>query len=196
MSRYTQVKVNVSKGQLDKIKKASESGNSVSIRLANEDLNGEHILSLTRSQINKMAKAHQSGTGVTIKMSKAQLAHNMKVEGGFLPALLGILGSTVAPFLLKTVAPALATGAISALASTGVSKALGSGIIYIKKGDNSFKIVPAGKGLYLSPWKKGSSITASGLYLKTGSGYDATGEGFLLGPDSPFKNIPVLKWIL
>ena len=140
-----------------------------------------------------MAKAFKDGTGVIVKLSKAQLKHNMK--GGFLPALLGLLGSTVAPFLLKTALPALATGALTGLASTGVSKALGAAL-YVKRGEGSFKVVPAGKGLYLSPWKKGSSIKGDGLYMKTGKGTYCDGQGLLLGPDSPFKNVPILGLIL
>lgn len=197
---YTNIKVNVSDLQKDKIRVAFQNGTGVSIKLSHADLSGEpqqHVLALTRAQIKKIAKAYQNGTGAIIKMSKTQLDYNMKVEGGFLPALLGLL----APFLIKTALPALATGALSGLASTGVSKALGasveSGTLYVKRGQNGFKVVPAGKGLYLSPWKKGSSIAASGLYMKRGSGYVETGgEGFLLGPDSPFKNIPILGWIL
>ena len=202
MSRYTDVKVNLSQGQIDKIKSAIKSGTAVSIQLSHEDFAGDHVLALTQTQINKMAKAFKDGTGVIIKLSKAQLKHNMK--GGFLPALLGLLGSTVAPFLLKTALPALATGALTGLASTGVSKALGSALapptggaaLYVKRGEGSFKVVPAGKGLYLSPWKKGSSIKGDGLYMKTGKGTYCDGQGLLLGPDSPFKNVPILGLIL
>lgn len=196
MSRYMNVKVNLSEGQRDRIKKAVESNTGVSVKLSHEDLNGEHVLALTQAQVNKLTKAYQNGTGVTIKLSKSQIAYNMKVEGGFLPALLGFLGSTVAPFLLKTALPAVATGALTGLADTAVSKALGgSTALYVKRGSGGYKMVPAGNGLYLSPWKKGSSISASGLYMKRGSGY-ASGEGLLLGPDSPFKNIPILGLIL
>ena len=136
MSRYVNVKVNVSEGQIDKIRKAAQSGTGVSIKLSHGDLSGDHVLAITKAQVNKIAKAYENGTGVTLKMSKTQIEHNMKVEGGFLPALLGFLGSTVAPFLLKTALPALATGALSGLASTGVSKALGSAL-YIKKGEHA-----------------------------------------------------------
>ena len=52
---------------------------------------------------------------MTIRMSETQLAHNMKIEGGFLPALAGLI-----PFLTGTVLPALGVGALSGLASTGV----------------------------------------------------------------------------
>jgi L-aminopeptidase/D-esterase-like protein len=83
MSRYVNVKVNVSQGQVDKIKRAAQAGSSVSIRLSHADLNGEHMLALTQAQVNKIAKAYQSGTGVTIKMSRTQLLHNAKVRGWF-----------------------------------------------------------------------------------------------------------------
>src|SRR6218665_489275 len=125
MNRYTNIKVHVSEGQKDKIKRAVEAGMGVNIRLSHEDLSGEHILALTRAQINKMTKAYRSGTGITIKMSKSQL-HN-KVEGGFLPALLPLL-ATAGKFLLSSVLPSLATGALTGLANTGVSKLMGSGL--------------------------------------------------------------------
>ena len=199
MSRYTDVRINLSQGQIDKIKKAVQSSTGVSIKLSHADMaasdKANAVLALTQAQVDKMAKAYESGTGTTIKLSKTQLEHNMKVEGGFLPALLGILGSTVAPFLFKTALPALATGALSGLASTGISKALGSAL-YVKRAEGSYKAVPAGKGLYLSPWKKSSSIKGTGLFLKTGRGTYVDGRGFLLGPDSPFKNIPILGAIL
>ena len=64
---------------------------------------------------------------MTIRMSKTQLAHNMKIEGGFLPALAGLIS-----FLTWTVLPALGVGALSGLASTGVRKVIGNGL-YLKK---------------------------------------------------------------
>ena len=95
MTRYVNVKVNISDGQKEKIKKAAQSDTAVSIRLTHEDLSGEHILALTKAQVNRMTKAYENGKGLTIKLSKAQLAHNMKVEGGFLPALLGVIAAVV-----------------------------------------------------------------------------------------------------
>ena len=65
---------------------------------------------------------------MTIRMSKTQLAHNMTIEGGFLPALAGLI-----QFLTGTVLPALGVGALSGLASTGVQKLIGNGL-YLKKG--------------------------------------------------------------
>jgi len=203
MSRYIAVKVNISEAQKDKIQKSLQAGTGVSIKLTHDDMNGQHVLALTQAQINKMAKAYQKGTGVVIKMSKTQLENNRKVEGGFIGALLPFL-ATAGKFLMSTLLPSLATGAMAGLGSAATSKIVdkmsGSGVkyvkkIYAKKGDMACKIKSVGSGLYLSPWPKGASITGSGLFLKTGSGYEPIGEGLLLGPNSPLKNIPILGMI-
>ena len=53
-----------------------------------------------------------------------------------------------------------------------------------------------GKGLYLGPVSgKGLENVGNDLYLiKQGGLYD--GRGLILGPNSPFKNIPILGMIL
>ena len=51
----------------------------------------------------------------------------MKIEGGFLPALAGLI-----PFQTGTVLPALRVGALSGLTSTGVQKLNGNGL-YLKR---------------------------------------------------------------
>ena len=76
-------------------------------------------------------------------MSKTQLAHNMKIEGGFLPALAGLI-----PFLTGTVLLALAIGALSGLASTGVQKLNGNGLC-LKKGGRACQIKLMEKGCIL-----------------------------------------------
>lgn len=197
MTQYTNVKLNISQGQQDKIKKAAKDDTAVTLKLSHDDLSGDHILALTNAQINKMKKAYEDGKGITLKLSKTQLAHNMKVEGGFLPALLGA-ASAILPFLAKTALPALATGALSTLGSEVVSKAMSlqGAALYIKKGNHSAKVIKAGQGLYLSPWKKSDSVQGTGLYIKTGKGAYINGQGLILGPDSPFKNIPILGLIL
>ena len=186
MTNYINVKVNISDGQKDKLRKSLESGaSSVSIRLSYDDLNGNDVLAVTKSQANKLTKAYQEGKGVTIKMSKTQLQHNMKVEGGFLSMLAG-LAARALPMIAKTVLPALGIGALSGLASTGVQKAMGNGL-YLKKGGGVCQIETDGKGLYLSP-VSGSCLQSygNGLYLKKEGGlYD--GSGLLLGQNSPLK---------
>ena len=159
-----------------------------SIRLGHEDLQGNDILVVTNSQAKKLAKAHENGRGITIRTSSSQLKHNKKIEGGFLGLLAG-LAARALPFVAKTVLPALGVGALSGLASTRVSKAM-------EKGGLVSQVETDGSGLYLKPYKgKGLESYGNGLYLKQGGQlYD--GKGLLLGPNSPFANIPILGAIL
>jgi len=145
-----------------------------------------------------MTKACQDGKSITIKMSKCQVVHNVKIEGGFLGFLAGLAAKAL-PFLSKTVLPTLVTGALSgigsALAQKATNKAMGNGL-YLKKGSNIARVETDGQRLYLKPYKgSGIGIVGNGLYLKHGDQI-ISGEGLLLGPDSPLKNIPVLGWLL
>ena len=166
----------------------------MSIRLGHEDLEGNDILAVTNSQAKNLVKAHENGRGITIRMSSNQLKHNMKTEGGFLGLLAG-LAARALPMLAKTVLAALGVGALSGLASSGVQKAMGSGLYFMKGGCVS-QVETDGSGLYLKPYKgKGFQSYGDGLYLKQGGKlYD--GKGLLLGPNSPFANIPILGAIL
>ena len=102
----------------------------------------------------------------------------MKIEGEFLPMLAGLI-----PFLTGTVLPALGVGTLSELASTGVQNC-------------QCQIETDESELYLGPTSgKGFETVGHGLDLmKQGGLYD--GRGLILGPNSPFKNIPVLVMIL
>ena len=130
---YTDVNVNISDNQKQKIRNALAAGTQLSLRLSHDNLVGNNVIAVTQSQLSRLRKAHQAGKGVTTEMSKSQVAYNMKVQGGFLP-LLACLASQALPFLTGTVLPALGVGALSGLASTGVQKLVGNGL-YIKKGD-------------------------------------------------------------
>ena len=119
----------ISEGQKDKLKKAFESNcKSITIRFKFSDLHGEDVIALTKSQIDRLVEAYEEKRGMTIEMSKTQLAHNMKIEDGFLPALVELI-----PFLTGTVLPTLGVGALSRLAITGVQKLIGNGL-YLQKG--------------------------------------------------------------
>ena len=195
MSQYINVKVKISEWQKEKLQHALKANcPTVTIRLNYEDLDGNDILAVTKSQAKKLAKAHEDGKGITIRMVPKQLKHNIKVEGGFLGLLAG-LATKALPMIAKTVLPALGVGALSGLASSGVQKALGNGL-YLKKGDLISQVETDGEGLYLKPYKgKGLIGYGDGLYLKQGGKlYD--GKGLLLGPNSPFANIPILGAIL
>jgi len=145
-----------------------------------------------------MTKAYQDGKGITIKMSKRQVVHTMKIDGGFLGFLAGLAAKAL-PFLAKTVLPTLVTGALSmvgsALAQKATNKAMWNGL-YLKKGSNIARVEMDGQGLYLKPFNgSGLGMIGNGLYLKQG-GQIISGEGLLLGLNSPLKNIPVLGWLL
>ena len=151
---------------------------------------GQDVIALTKSQVERLVEAYEEKKGLTIRMSKTQLAHNAKIEGTFLPALAGLI-----PFLTEAVLPALGVGALSGLVSTGVQKLIGNGL-YLKKGSGVCRIETDGEGLYLGAASgKGFENVGNGLYLmKQGGLYD--GRGLILGPNSPFKNIPILGMIL
>ena len=115
MTKYTNVKVNISEGQKEKLQHAIKVGcSAVSIRLGHKDLQGNEILAVTNSQPQKLAKAHENGKGITIRMSSKQLKHNIKAEGGFLGLLAG-LAARALPLVAKTVLPALGIGALSGM---------------------------------------------------------------------------------
>ena len=185
-TRYVKVKVNISEGQKQKLQSALQVGGPVSIRLGHEDLNGEDVLALTNSQVNKITKAYEGGKGITIKMSKSQLAHNKKVEGGFL-GMLASLAARALPMLAKTVLPALGVGALTGLASSGVQKVMGQGL-YLKKGGCVCQVETDGKGLYLGPVSgSGFSKVGDGLYLRRGGQlYDGKGLLSMIPVVGPF----------
>ena len=195
MTSYVNVKVNISEGQKEKLQHAIKANcSAVSIRLGHEDLKGNDTIAITKSQANKMTKTRENGKGITIRMSSSQLKHNKKVEGGFLGLLAG-LAARALPMIAKTVLPALGVGALSGLASSGVQKAMGSGL-YLKKGGLVSQAETDGHGLYLEPYKGKGFHSGDGLYLKQGGKIYYDGEGLLLGPNSPFANIPISGAIL
>ena len=167
MTRYTNIKVNISEGQKEKLQHAIKAGClALSIRLGLEDLEGNDILAVTNSQVKKLAKAHENGRGITIKMSSNQLKHNMETEGGFLGLLAG-LAARALPMLVKTVLPALGVGTLSGLASSGVQKTMGSGL-FLKKGGCVCQVEMDGYGLYLKPYKgKGLQSYGDRFVFKT-----------------------------
>ena len=68
----------------------------MTIRLTFSDLHGEDVIVITKSQVDWLVNACKKG--MIIKMSKTQLPHNMKMEGGLLAVLAGLI-----PFLTGTV---------------------------------------------------------------------------------------------
>ena len=195
MSQYINTNVNLTENQIQKLQQAVNANcAATSIKIGADDLDGEHTIFITNTQHKKLQNARDRGKGITIKMSSRQLKHNVKTEGGFLGALLpmlGAVGRVAAPALLgiaKKAVPALATGALSGLASTGVSKLFGNGL-YLKKGGMIAQVETDGQGLYLRPYKgKGLGSRGNGLYLKQGKRI-TDGRGIL-------TSIPIIGDIL
>ena len=135
----------VSEGQKEKIKKALETDSKyITIRFGLTDLYGEDIIALTKSQVDRLVEAYEERKCLKIRMSKMQLAHNVKIEGGFLPALAGLI-----QFLTGIVLPALGVGALSGLANSGVQKNLIGNGLYLKKGSGVCRMERDGKGCIL-----------------------------------------------
>ena len=159
---------------------------SITVKSDNAEGGNQIKLLLTKAQIRGRKSR-------IIHLSSRQIRANIRHEGGFLSALLStlpMLAARMAPYVL----PGLATGLLSA----GVDKVFGGDGVYIRKGRNCYRADPVkGDGLFLSrqkyraiPIKHGN-----GLFLKR-HGQIFNGRGLILGKNSPFKNIPILGWIL
>ena len=193
---YEKYHVNVSDGQKRRIKKSYADGKGVSIKFSRDDLNnGDDLIALTKSQVKKMRDALQRNKGVVIEMSPSQVKANIKMEDGFLSALLG-LATRFLPTIAKTLLPGVAMGALSGAASAGVEKAIKGNGLFLKKGGCMCSVETDGEGLYLRKASMPPGIRGNGLYLNNGGSYQSVGKGFILGPNSPFKNIPILGAIL
>ena len=134
----------------------------------------------------KIERAIRAGKKVlTIRMSRKQVRANVKVEGGFLGALLS---------LAEKALPSLLGGLATGLVSGGVERAIkGNGLFLGKRGYGTAHVgFTEGNGLILTPVE---TEKYNGLYLKH-DGEVFEGEGLLLGPNSPFKNFPLLNLIL
>ena len=109
--------------------------------------------------------------------------------------MLAGLAARALPYIVKAL-PSLLTGLASGLVSGAVEKAVGGNGVFIQKGKHCYQAHPVeGKGLFLSPHTHHLSSVGDGLFFKHGDNiYD--GKGLVLGPNSPFKNIPILGWIL
>ena len=87
------------------------------------------------------------------------------------------------------------TGLSTGLLSGGINKAIsGKGVgdgLYLHKCYRVQKMKD--DGLYLAPHPR--FVEGDGLFLKHGADI-SDGAGLLMGKNSPFKNIPVLGWLL
>ena len=102
MTVYTAYNVGLTQAQKDAIVNAVKNKQSVTLRLAKEQLEGDVPLPLTARQVTHIQKNLAKGIGSQITLSKTQLR---KVRsGGFLGALMAI----AAPFIVKSIVKAVA----------------------------------------------------------------------------------------
>ena len=187
---YHPVKVEIPEKYHALLKKAVATGKAFSIKI---DLQkeGDMIVLLTRGQINRLQMARSMGKKVmSIRLSKRQAQKNLKHEGGFFATLAKILLQYL-PKIATTVLPQILGG----LASAGMSSVLekkGNGIFFDKNGVTGQVRLIEGGGIYLSPYPH---TFGRGLHVKEDETI-ISGEGILLGPNSPFKNIPFLNILL
>ena len=183
---YTQQKVHVPQKYHERIKAAMTQDHPLSVKLDLQKHADTTIL-MTPAQILKMQKAISSGKNVmTVRMSRKQVKSNVKFEGGFLSMLMK-LATKALPVLLGGVATGVLSGAVEKAVS-------GNGLFLGKKGYGTAKIdfTKGNNGIVLTPVR---AEKYKGLYLKH-DGQVYQGKGLLLGPKSPFRNIPVLGLIL
>ena len=189
---YKPMNVNVFTDQHDKLKNAITHQRPVSVKLNIQDVGGEHhTLLLTVSQIEKIKRSKLIGKRqVTIRFSKRQLQANVHHQGGFLGMLSGLAAKAL-PTLLSGLASGLVSGAVKRVVAKGDG-------LYLHKSGHCVKVEPVkGNGLYLTPHRGAGlpGLHGDGLYLKRGSTIQE-GSGLILGPNSPFKNIPILNLLL
>ena len=135
---------------------------------------------------------------IGIKLTAPQVRANTEHSGGFLAAL----ASTIGPALVRGLAslgPALLRGAASAVAAKGVEKLMrkrktGHGIYFQKNGHCGKVRMVKGGGLYLSPHLR-FHTAGQGLFEADENGV-VSGDGLLLGDNSPFKDVPLLNLLL
>ena len=190
---YTSRKVNVSIDQHEKLKNAAANHKAVSIKLVLGG-GGDHILLLTHAQIARIERAQIIGKPkLMIHLSKKQVKANVQHRGGFLGMLAGLAAKAL-PMLASKVLPSLLGGLATGLVSGAVEKAVVGDGLYLHKNNRCYQVrTIKGDGLYLAP--RSRFADGDGLYLKHNNAiYD--GRGLLMGKDSPFKNIPILGWIL
>ena len=149
---------------------------------------GDDIVLFTPGQIIKMENARNIGKkSIIFRFSRKQVRANVKHEGGFLTGLMAMASK-----FLPTLLGGLASGVIGGLAEKAITK--GSGLYLGKHGRGATKIhLIEGGGLYLSPLFHDENY--DGLYMKHNDEV-YKGSGLILGKDSPFRNIPILGWLL
>ena len=183
MSRYTPTDVHVDERQEGKLKDAIANNKSISVSIFLTEPRRKTLL-LTKGQIQKIERSQLLGKPrVSIRLTVPQIKANTEHNGGFLWSLARLIG----PSIVK----GLATYAVS----KGVEKMMnkeGKGL-FIQKNGHCAKIESAsGNGLFLSP----HPVFPHGEGLFEADKNGISGDGLLLGSNSPFKNVPLLNLLL
>lgn len=124
-----------------------------------------------------MAKVYQNKNSNNHFISKTRIEHNNIVVGGLISESFPS-HATADKFLLLRVLPSLTTGFLSTLCSAaerdGKRKVIeginGSGVIYLKKNGLGCEVIPAVTSV--CTWRRYGSAVGSGIYFRTGFGYD------------------------
>ena len=193
---YVQYKVNVSENQVDTLKDAIRLKKGVTLCFPKGGIRGDHVLLLTPAQINRLDKAQVQGKRIQIRLSAKPVARNVSYTGGFISMLISLAARAI-PLVARAL-PIILSGLTTGLLSGGINKVIsGKGVgdgLYLHKHDKCYRVQKMkGDGLYLAPHPR--FVEGDGLFLKHGADI-SDGAGLLMGKNSPFKNIPVLGWLL
>jgi hypothetical protein len=200
---YETYKVKISDREKRRLEKYGRGKKQLVLHLKNNELSGDDVFLFTKQQVKKLNNAKRTGKRkINIVMSARQVRANLRVEGGFLGMLAGLLSRFLPAFITK-VAPSLLGGVATGLVSAGVEKAVGGHGIFLRKKGHVYKVEPVeGNGLCLSPhphldgtYENNKYADQDGLLVRTKNGTIHDGSGLLLGANSPFKHIPILGWI-
>ena len=111
--------------------------------------------------------------------------------------MLASLAARAIPLVARAL-PTILLGLTTGLLSGGINKAIsGKGVgdgLYIHKHDKCYRVHKMkDDGLYLAPHPR--FVEGDGLSLKHAADI-SDGAGLLMGKNSPFRNIPVSRWLL
>ena len=177
---YKPVKVVVACAQREKLKAQIEQ-KYLPVKIDLKDTTPADTLLLTRAQIARIEKARELGRRKykTIRMSRKQIEKNRNYQGGYLSLL-----TDEDPASDDTIAsPAAASS--------------DDGLYLIKQG-HCMRVYPVqDNGLYLQEHSDNTlnGVFEDGLYLKRDNIIE-NAEGIVFAENSPFRNIPILGWIL
>ena len=186
---YSPIQVNVANSEEGRLKSAIKNHRGVTIRVYLTEPKKKTIL-FTKGQIAKIERAQLMGKQfIGIKLTAPQVRANTEHSGGFLAAL----ASTIGPALLRGLASYAAAKGVEKLMN---KKKTGHGL-YLQKNGHCGKVqIVKGGGLYLSPHPRFHTATGQGLFEADENDRVVSGNGLLLGDNSPFKNVPLLNLLL